>query len=102
MKGVDNPDAPPGVTPLDRLSVQQVGIHTRLLINEPCLEVRNRVLGVFLFLRSEIGGGQCTDDLAELNQRPPVSDEVVVIRLTVSADVGAIRCLWIGPPVVSL
>ena len=99
---IDDAGAPPGGHALDRLTVQQIGIHTRPLVHEPRPQMRRGLAGVALVARDAVSGDERGHDQAESPQRIAVGDEVVRVRLAVAPHVRAARVRRVGPPVIAL
>jgi len=101
VNGVDDAGAPPRRPPLDRLAIQQAGVHARARVHEPGREMRDGMTCVPRVPRDLVRRDERGDDLAQPPQRVSMGHEVGRVGLAVAADVGAVRVLGVRPPVVA-
>ena len=101
MNRINHPRASSGGLSFDGLAVEQIRIHLRRLIQEPRLQVLDRVLHVLLLARENVSRPHRPDDLAQSHHGVPMRDEIVRIRHAILLNVGAVRVFRVRPPIVS-
>ena len=87
--------------PRDRLRIEEIRVHARLLVDEPGTQMAGGVCRVAAIAGQRPRGRQRRDVQAQTDERVPVRHEVVGVRHPVFLDVGTCRGWRVRPPVVA-
>ena len=86
---------------MDGLGVLEVWIHPRVRIDEPGAKMSGGMSGIVAAVCDDPCRGKSGHFQAEANEGLAMVVEVRGVREAVAADIGSVRILRVGPPVVA-